>query len=110
RELLEHRFLLQLDGRLRRYPPTARPSSRNLLPCGRAYAWSTQVGTRARVSAGGCAARYSVGVRPYVRPNVVVNEPTLLRPTVKQMSAIDRSVLRSSSAARSSRRVSRDWW
>ena len=66
-------------------------------------------GTRASEEAGGWAPRYAVGVMPYVRPKLVVNDPTLLRPTVKQMSATERSVLRSSAAARSSRRVSRYW-
>jgi hypothetical protein len=42
-----------------------------------------------------------------VRLKLVVNEPTLRRPTEKQMSAIERSVVRSSAAARSIRRVSR---
>jgi hypothetical protein len=36
-----------------------------------------------------------------------VNEPMLVRPTEKQMSATERSVVRSSAAARSMRRVSR---
>ena len=44
---------------------------------------------------------------PYVRVKLVVNEPTLWRPTEKQMSVTERSVLRSSAAARSRRRVSR---
>ena len=44
---------------------------------------------------------------PNVRVKLVVNEPTLCRPTAKQMSATERSVVRSSAAARSSRRVSR---
>ena len=42
-----------------------------------------------------------------MRPKLVVNEPTLRSPTVRQMSATERSVFRSSAAARSSRRVSR---
>ena len=42
-----------------------------------------------------------------MRRKLVVNEPTLCSPTAKQMSATERSVLRSSAAARSSRRVSR---
>ena len=67
------------------------------------------MGIRARLAAGGYAARYAVGERPNARPKLVVNEPTLLRPTVKQMSATPRSVCRSSAAARSSRRVSRYW-
>jgi hypothetical protein len=62
---------------------------------------------RMRVEAGGCAARYAVGDIPYARPKLVVNEPTLVRPTSKQISATLRSVLRSSAAARSSRRVRR---
>ena len=41
---------------------------------------------------------------------LVVNEPTLCRPTEKQMSATERSVVRSSAAARSRRRVSRYAW
>lgn len=44
---------------------------------------------------------------PYMRAKLVVNEPTLDRPTDQQMSAIGRSVLRSIAAARSSRRVIR---
>ena len=44
---------------------------------------------------------------PYVRVKLVVNEPTLWRPTVKQISATERSVVRRSAAARSRRRVSR---
>ena len=43
------------------------------------------------------------------RPKLVVNDPTLRSPTVTQISATLWSVLRSSSAARSSRRVSRYW-
>jgi hypothetical protein len=58
---------------------------------------------RTRVAAGGCAARYAVGVHPYVLPKLVVNDPTLLKPTVKQMSATLRSVERKSEAARSRR-------
>ena len=46
---------------------------------------------------------------PYVRPKVVVNEPTLLSPTLKHTSATEWSVPRSSAAARSMRRVSRYW-
>ena len=68
---------------------------------------STHVGTRARVIAGGWAARYWVGVMPNSRPKLVVNEPTLLSPTVKQTSATERSVVRRSVAARSSLRWSR---
>jgi len=50
----------------------------------------THVGTRARNAAGGCAARYCVGVIPNIRPKLVVNEPTLRSPTVRQMSATER--------------------
>jgi hypothetical protein len=46
-------------------------------------------------------------VSPYVRVKLVVNEPTLRRPTAKQIDATERSVARSKDAARSSRRVSR---
>ncbi len=46
---------------------------------------------------------------PNMRPKLVVNEPTLLRPTAKQISATELSVVRSSAAARSRRRVSRYW-
>jgi hypothetical protein len=42
-------------------------------------------------------------------PKLVVNDPMLRSPTVRQMSATVRSVLRSSAAARSSRRVRRYW-
>ena len=65
------------------------------------------MGTRARLAAGGNCARYAVGEHPNARPKLDVNEPTLLSPTVKHTSATLRSVLRSSAAARSSRRVSR---
>ena len=58
-------------------------------------------------AAGGTACRYAVGVTPYVRLKLEVNEPTLCRPTETQMSATERSVVRSSAAARSMRRVSR---
>ena len=80
-------------------------SSRNVLDCGRAYAWRTHVGTLTRADAGGCAARYAVGETPYVFPKLVVNEPTLFNPTLKQTAATEWSVLRSNSAARSKRRV-----
>jgi hypothetical protein len=66
-----------------------------------------QLGTRAKSAAGGKLARYAVGERPKVRVKLEVNEPTLYRPIEKQISATDWSVLRSSAAARSSRRVSR---
>jgi ABC-type uncharacterized transport system auxiliary subunit len=39
-----------------------------------------------------------------------VNDPTLSNPTAKQILATDHSVVRSSAAARSSRRVKRYWW
>ena len=68
-----------------------------------------QVGMTARFAAGGNVARYAVGDMPYRRPKLVVNEPTLRRPTIRQISATERSVVRSSAAARSSRRVSRYW-
>ena len=45
--------------------------------------------------------------RPYMRVKLVVNEPWLTRPTDRQMSETERSVVRSIDAARSSRRVSR---
>ena len=65
------------------------------------------IGTRAWSAAGGYRARYAVGDTPNVRVKLVVNEPMLWSPTDRQMSATERSVLRSSAAARSSRRVSR---
>ncbi len=43
------------------------------------------MGIRARVAAGGWASRYAVGDSPYTRRKVVVNEPTLCRPTEAQM-------------------------
>ena len=46
---------------------------------------------------------------PTIRPKLVVNDPTLRRPTVKQMSATERSVVRRSAAARSNRRFRRYW-
>ena len=48
-----------------------------------------------------------VGERPNVRVKLVVNEPMLVNPTDRQMSATERSVVRSNAAARSRRRVSR---
>jgi hypothetical protein len=66
----------------------------------------TQLGTIARWTAGGKAARYAVGETPKVRVKLEVKEPTLCSPTEKQMSATEWSVVRSSAAARSSRRVS----
>jgi hypothetical protein len=75
--------------------------------CGRPYARRKHPGINADAAAGGNAARYSVGETPNIRPNDVVNEPMLRNPTERQMSATERSVLRSSAAARSSRRVSR---
>jgi len=65
------------------------------------------VGIRARWAAGGCAARYASGVVPKARLKLVVKEPTLRRPTAKQMLETLRSVVRRSAAARSSRRVRR---
>src|SRR5829696_5623385 len=44
-----------------------------------------------------------------MRPKLVVNEPMLVKPTAVQIRATDQSVVRSSAAARSSRRVSRYW-
>ena len=35
----------------------------------------------------------ALGVIPNIRPKLVVNEPTLRRPTAKQMSATERSVI-----------------
>src|SRR5918994_4880024 len=46
---------------------------------------------------------------PNMRPKLVVNEPTLRSPTVKQTSATERSVFRSRAAARSSRRICKYW-
>jgi hypothetical protein len=44
---------------------------------------------------------------PKARPKLEVNDPTLRRPTAKQISATELSVVRSKAAARSSRRVKR---
>jgi hypothetical protein len=44
---------------------------------------------------------------PYVRVKLLVKEPTLCKPTAKQMSVTERFVVRSRAAARSRRRVSR---
>ena len=57
-------------------------------------------GRREGVAVGG-------GEAPKVRVKLVVKEPTPCRPTERQISATERSVLRSRAAARSSRRVSR---
>ena len=66
-----------------------------------------QAGTRANWAAGGNLARYTVGDTPNVRVKLVVNEPMLWSPTSTQISATEWSVVRSSAAARSRRRVSR---
>jgi hypothetical protein len=66
-----------------------------------------QVGMSAYDDAGGKLARYAVGDMPYVRVKLVVKEPTLCSPTLKQMSATERSVVRRRAAARSRRRVRR---
>jgi hypothetical protein len=65
------------------------------------------VGISAWWEAGGKEERYAVGDMPYVRVKLVVNEPTLCKPTAKQISATDRSVPRSNAAARSRRLVRR---
>src|SRR3954463_2782004 len=65
---------------------------------------------RAIWAAGGKEARYSRGDMPYVRRKLVVKEPTLCRPTAKQIDATERSVVRRRAAARSSRRVRRYTW
>jgi len=62
---------------------------------------------RAQAEAGGKLCRYAVGGMPYVRAKLVVNDPTLRRPMAKQMSATERSVVRSSAEARSNRRIIR---
>ena len=87
--------------------PGAAASSRNVRFCLRLYARATQAGTTAQAEAGGKDARYAFGDMSYSRVNDVVNEPTLVSPTDMQISATDRSVLRSRAAARSSRRVRR---
>jgi hypothetical protein len=50
-----------------------------------------------------------VGDFPNIRPKLVVNEPTPLKPTAKQILATDQSVVRNKAAARSRRRVIRYW-
>jgi hypothetical protein len=56
------------------------------------------------------ALRKVVGETPTWRLKVVVNEPTLVKPTSRQISATGISVVRSRCRARSSRRVSRYWY
>src|ERR1043166_595030 len=73
--------------------------------CGRPYARTTHDGTTTRETAGGNDARYAAGDFSNMRVKLVVNEPMLCRPTLKQMSAMLRSVVLSSAAARSSRLV-----
>ena len=51
-----------------------------------------------------------MGACPNIRPKLVVNDPTLPNPTSEQILVTGQSVVRSSAAARSSRRVSRYWW
>ena len=53
---------------------------------------STQLGTRADITAGGMFARYAVGDIPYTLVKLVVKDPRLCRPTITQISATDRSV------------------
>jgi hypothetical protein len=48
-----------------------------------------QVGMRTRVAAGGYAARYAVGESAKARVKLVVKDPTLCRPTSKQISATE---------------------
>ena len=48
-----------------------------------------QAGTRAQSAAGGKRRRYRFGETPKARVKLVVNEPTLWRPTVKQISATE---------------------
>ena len=55
-------------------------------------------------------ARYTVGVWPKCVRKLVVNVAWLCVPTARQMRATDQSVVRNSTAARSSRRVSRYWY
>lgn len=76
---------------------------------GRSRTRIMQGGIRAIADAGGCAARYAVGDCPNAVEKLVVNDPTLRRPTSRQISATERSVVRSSAAARSSRRDRRYW-
>ena len=45
-----------------------------------------------------------------MRRKLVVNDPTLVRPTAMHTRATDQSVVRSRAPARSRRRVSRYWW
>jgi hypothetical protein len=87
--------------------PAADASSRNVRCWGRPYARSTQAGIKAWACAGGKADRYAVGDIPYMRLKLVVNDPTLSRPTAMQMSATDESVIRNKVADRSKRRVSK---
>src|SRR4051794_22345926 len=84
-------------------------TSRNVRFAGRPYAWATHRGTRIIDWAGGNAARYEPGLRPYTRRKLAVNDPRLDHPTAKQISVTLRSVVRSRAAARSSRRVNRYW-
>jgi len=51
-----------------------------------------------------------VGETPNARVKLVVKEPMLRRPTERQISATEWSVVRNSAAARSRRRVSRYAW
>jgi hypothetical protein len=48
-----------------------------------------QAGILANIDAGGWLARYAVGDRPNIRRKLVVNEPTLDRPTDMQISATE---------------------
>ena len=75
---------------MRRTYAGANPASSPIvLFTGRPYALSTHSGIRARLAADGNEARYSVGVIPYARRKLEVNEPTLVRPTRMQMSATE---------------------
>jgi hypothetical protein len=66
-----------------------------------------QSGTRSASDGPEYAVRNVVGDTPTCLVNVVVKEPTLLKPTSRQISATDSPVVRSRWRARSSRRLIR---
>src|SRR6185503_10631642 len=72
-ELLQHRVLLRRYGSEATLDPAHAAVFSKRAVSGRAHAMRTHVGTRARVIAGGWAARYWVGVMPNSRPKLVVN-------------------------------------
>src|SRR6202171_4660231 len=82
----------------------ARFSESALYPAGRVHAIAQQAGTRKAAPSALKRARYADGGSPTIAREVRLNVPRLLNPTSKQISVTGRSVSRSNSIARSTRR------